>query len=272
MPGLSNCWCNSSGRRYSGHIFQQVNTCCLCKHSAFYSEIGSGSAATSIANHPTEFDPGAEKRIHTGRVSSLAFAQPAGGGANVTLACAAFVRGACVTRVAASAGDPHLLLAAIRKEIHGLDENLTPYDARTMVEHMELPLAPARVAATSLGAFGGLALLLAAIGIFGVMSNAVTQRTREIGIRIALGADSKEVLKLIVGQGALLVGIGIALGLRMAALGTRLLARLLYGVSTLDPLTFVAVTVLLAATAFLAGFLPARRAIKVDPMVALRQD
>lgn len=177
-----------------------------------------------------------------------------------------------VTLIARSAGDPHLLTAMLRKELHRLDENLTPYDARTMLEHMELPLAPARVAATALGGFGALALLLAAIGIFGVMSNAVTQRTREIGIRIALGADAKEIVKLIVGQGLLLVGIGVAIGLGVAALGTRLLARLLFGVSALDPLTFVGVTALLAATAFLACYLPARRATKVDPMIALRQD
>ncbi len=177
-----------------------------------------------------------------------------------------------VTLIARSAGDPHRLLATIRKEIHGLDQNLTPYDARTMLEHMELPLAPARVAATALGGFGVLALLLAAIGVFGVMSNAVTQRTREIGIRIALGASSKEIIKLIVGHGALLVGIGVGIGLGVAALGTRLLARLLFGVSALDPVTFAGVTALLAVTAFLACYLPARRATKVDPMVALRQD
>jgi len=177
-----------------------------------------------------------------------------------------------VTLMARSAGDSHQLLTTIRKEIHGLDENLTPYDARTMLEHMELPLAPARMAATALGSFGALALLLAAIGIFGVMSNAVTERTREIGIRIALGAESKEIIKLIVGQGALLVGIGVGIGLLMAGLGTRLLASLLYGLSTLDPWTFVGVPVLLAATAFLACYLPARRATKVDPMSVLRQE
>jgi len=177
-----------------------------------------------------------------------------------------------LTLIARSAADQRLLLATIRKEIHKLDENLTPYDARTMLEHMELPLAPARVAATALGAFGALALLLAAIGVFGVMSNAVTQRTREIGIRIALGAESKEIIRLIVGQGALLVGIGVGIGLVGAALGTRLLANLLFGVSALDPLTFVGVTALLAATAFLACYLPARRATKVDPMIALRHD
>jgi predicted permease len=177
-----------------------------------------------------------------------------------------------VTLIARSAGDPRLLTATLRKEIHGLDENLTPYDARTMLEHMELPLAPARLAAKAMGGFGALALLLAAIGVFGVMSNAVAQRTREIGVRIALGASSKEIIKLIVGQGALLVGIGVGIGLGGAVLGTRLLANLLFGMSALDPLTFVGVTALLTATAFLACYLPARRATKVDPMVVLRHD
>jgi predicted permease len=177
-----------------------------------------------------------------------------------------------VTLIARGAGDPHLLTATIRKEIHGLDENLPLYDARTMLEHMDLPLAPARVAATALGGFGALALLLAAVGVFGVMSHAVTQRTREIGVRIALGADSKEIVKLIVGQGALLVGIGVGIGLGVAGLGTRLLANYLFGLNALDPLTFVGVTTLLTATAFLACYLPARRATKVDPMVALRQE
>jgi len=177
-----------------------------------------------------------------------------------------------VTLIARGAGNPHLLTATIRKEIHGLDENLPLYDARTMLEHMDLPLAPARAAATALGGFGVLALLLAAVGVFGVMSHAVTQRTREIGVRIALGAGSKEIFRLIVGQGALLVGIGVGIGLVGAGLGTRLLASLLFGMSALDPLTFVGVTGLLAATAFLACYLPARRATKVDPMVALRQE
>jgi putative ABC transport system permease protein len=152
------------------------------------------------------------------------------------------------------------------------DKNLPLYDARTMLEHMDLPLAPARAAATALGGFGALALLLAAVGVFGVMSHAVTQRRREIGVRIALGAGSKKIFKLIVGQGALLVGTGVGIGLGGAVLGTRLLASFLFGVSALDPLTFVGVTALLTATAFLACYLPVRRATKVDPMVALRQE
>jgi predicted permease len=177
-----------------------------------------------------------------------------------------------VTLIARGADDPNLLTAAIRNAVREVDGNLPLYNARTMVEHMELPLQPSRIAATALGGFGALALLLAAVGVFGVMSNAVTQRTREIGVRIALGAGSMEILKLIVGQGALLVGIGVVIGLGGAVLGTRLLANYLFGLSALDPLTFVGVTALLTATAFLACYVPARRATKVDPMVVLRQD
>lgn len=177
-----------------------------------------------------------------------------------------------VTLIARAAGDLNLLMAAIRNEIRGLDGNLPLYDARTMAEHMALPLFPARAAAATLGGFGALALLLAAVGVFGVMSYAVTQRTPEIGVRIALGANEQEIFKLVVGQGALLVGTGVVIGLGVAVLATRLLASLLYGVSALDPLTFVGVTALLTATAFLACYLPARRATKVDPMVALRQE
>ncbi|HMX28172.1 MAG TPA: ADOP family duplicated permease, partial [Blastocatellia bacterium] len=177
-----------------------------------------------------------------------------------------------VTLIARGAGDLNLLMTAVRNEIQGIDRNLPLYDVRTMVEHMALPLAPARATAAALGGFGALALLLAAVGVFGVMSYAVTQRTHEIGIRIALGADSKGIIKLIVGQGALLVGTGVGIGLVVAGLGTRLLANLLYGVSALDPVTFVGVTALLTATAFLACYLPARRATKVDPLTALRND
>lgn len=177
-----------------------------------------------------------------------------------------------VTLIARGAGDLNQLMAAIRNEILGLDRHLSLYDVRTMVEHMDVPLFPARAAAMALGGFGALALLLAAVGIFGVMSHSVTQRAPEIGIRIALGADSKEIIRLIVGQGALMVGIGVVIGLGGAVLGTRLLANLLFGVSALDPLTFTGVTALLTATAFVACYLPARRATRVDPLVVLRQE
>ncbi len=180
--------------------------------------------------------------------------------------------GSFLSMVVRTSGDPKSAIAAIRREFQQLDANLPVYNVKTMVEHMNLPLFPARVAAVLLGSFGLLAMLLAAIGLFGVMSYAVGQRTREIGIRMALGARPAEVFRLVVGQGLLLTAIGVAIGLGLAAVGTRLLSGLLYGVNALDPVTFSVVTLLLAAAAFLACYFPARRAMKVNPIVALRYE
>src|SRR5262249_33563851 len=129
---------------------------------------------------------------------------------------------------------------------------------------------PARVAATMLGSFGLLALLLASIGIFGVISCAVMQRTREIGIRMALGAQAGAIFKLVVGQGLILTALGLGIGLAGAIAGTRLMSGFLYGVSALDVVTFAGVSLLLTMVALLACCIPARRAMKVDPIVALR--
>jgi putative ABC transport system permease protein len=169
-------------------------------------------------------------------------------------------------------GEPANLISAVRRVVAEVEPNQALHNVMTMEQRLANTTTSRRLNTVLLGSFAGLALLLAVVGIYGVMSYAVTQRTREIGVRIALGASSKEIIKLIVGQGALLVGIGVVIGLGVAALGTRLLANLLFGVSALDPVTFVGVTALLAATAFLACYLPARRATKVDPMVALRQE
>jgi predicted permease len=180
--------------------------------------------------------------------------------------------GSFLTLVVRATGEPKNALGAIRGEFAQLDANLPVYNIKTLVDHMNLPLFPARVAAYLLGGFGLLAMALAAIGLFGVMSHAVSQRTREIGIRMALGAGAREIFRLVVGQGLLLTAIGVVIGLALAALGTRLLANLLYGVDALDPLTFLGVTLLLAAVAFLACYFPARRAMRTDPMLALRCD
>jgi predicted permease len=174
--------------------------------------------------------------------------------------------------IARTAGDPQNVMAAMRREIQALDPTLPIYDVKTMMDHMNLPLLPARVAGAVLGSFGVLALILAAIGIFGVMSYAVSQRTREIGVRMALGAGAKEIFKFVVGEGLLLTLIGMAIGLALAVMGTRFLSILLYGVSAVDPLTFAGVSLLLAAVAFLACYFPARRAMKIDPITALRHE
>jgi putative ABC transport system permease protein len=165
--------------------------------------------------------------------------------------------------------DPQGLVALVRDEVQQLDPHL-PLASRTLVERMNLPLMPARIAASVLGGFGLLALALAAIGIYGVMSYSVAKRTHEIGIRMALGAQRADVLKLVIGHGLTLTIIGMAIGSLAALALTRAMKSLLFGVSATDPSTFVGVAVLLAGVALLASYLPARRASRVDPMVALR--
>jgi macrolide transport system ATP-binding/permease protein len=177
-----------------------------------------------------------------------------------------------VSLVARTTGNPQATLTALRREVQQLDPTLPLYDVKTLTEHMQVPLFPARMAAVVLGSFGLLALILAAIGIYGVMSYVVAGRTREIGVRMALGASARDVLRLIVGQGMMLAVIGLGVGLVVAFAAARLLTSLLYGVSPADPLTFAAITTLLALVALLACYVPARRATKVDPMVALRYE
>jgi len=166
--------------------------------------------------------------------------------------------------------NPTNALATVRSAVEALDKNLPLYDVKTMRQHLSIALLPARLAGSALGIFGLLALLLAAAGLYGVMANVVAGRTREIGIRMALGADALAVLRLILQQGMRLVLIGLGLGLAAALAVTHLLKSLLFGVSTTDPLTFAGIAVLLTAVALLACWIPARRATKVDPMNALR--
>jgi predicted permease len=176
------------------------------------------------------------------------------------------------TLVARTATDPQTAIASLRKEIQSLDAALPLYGVKTLTEHMQMPLFATRMAAIVLGSFGLMALVLAAIGIYGVMSYVVAGRIREIGVRMALGARERDVLRLIVGQGMRLALIGLGAGLVMAFLAARLLTSLLYGVSSTDPLTYAAVALLLAGVALAACYIPARRATRVDPMIALRYE
>jgi predicted permease len=177
-----------------------------------------------------------------------------------------------LTIVARTSGDPASLAGTLRGAIRQSDQEMPVYNLRTMDQLLAQSVARRRFNMTLLGTFALVALVLASIGIYGVMSYSVTQRTHEIGIRLALGAQTSDVLKLIVRQGMLLVSIGVGLGLMIALLVTRVMDSLLYGVSATDPLTFGAITLLLAAVAFLACYLPARRATRVDPMIALRYE
>ncbi|MGH9861699.1 MAG: FtsX-like permease family protein, partial [Candidatus Acidiferrales bacterium] len=177
-----------------------------------------------------------------------------------------------VTVVLRTQTDPAALAETARATVRSLDANLPVFNIRTLDAQMGIALLPVRMAATLLGVMGGLALLLAAVGIYGVISFAVSQRTREIGIRMALGAQRRDILSLVLRSGMALTLIGCALGLAAAAGVTRFLTFLLYGISPLDPLTFIGIPALLAAVAMLACWIPARRASRVDPMVALRYE
>jgi predicted permease len=174
--------------------------------------------------------------------------------------------------VARTSGDAQTLIRAIRQEVQRLDASLPVFDVKTMDEHMRLSLFPLRTGAWIAGGFALVALTLAALGLYGLMAYSVSQRTREIGIRMALGARRKDVLGLVLKQGMRLALVGLCIGLAAAFAATRLMSAVLYGVSPTDAVTFALVSSLLAAAVLMACFIPARRATKVDPMVALRYE
>jgi len=169
-----------------------------------------------------------------------------------------------------TAGNPEALMATVRNQVQELDRNLAFTDVQTATEIISQGLWAARMGAALLGLFGLLALVLASVGIYGVLAYSVAQRTAEIGIRMALGAQPGEVLRLVLRQGMSLAALGALLGLGSALLLARTAANLLYGVSATDPVTYAAITVLLLLVAMLACYIPARRATRIDPVVALR--
>jgi len=176
------------------------------------------------------------------------------------------------TIVVRTTGDPAVLAPRIREQILAVDPNQPVYDVKTMDQRVAASLETQRFAVVLLSIFGIVALLLAAIGLYGVLAFTVSQRTREIGIHLALGAQNRDVLAMVIRQGMLLVFIGAGLGVVGAYALTRLIQSLLFGVTATDPLTFVLVPLVLGVVGFIACYVPARRATKVDPLVALRYE
>jgi putative ABC transport system permease protein len=171
-----------------------------------------------------------------------------------------------------TSGDPLLLTRSIREAIWRVDRDQPVWGVATMDQLLESAVGSPRFIVLLIGGFALVALLLGGIGVYGVLSYTISQRTNELGIRIALGAESRQVVRLVVGEGMRIVGIAVAIGLAASFAATRLLRSQLFGVGPTDVLTFVVVTLLLSVVAMLACYLPARRASRVDPMVALRAE
>jgi putative ABC transport system permease protein len=172
--------------------------------------------------------------------------------------------------VVRTAVDPLSLASSVRNAIWAVDKDQTVANGDSMEHIVAGAVARQRFSMLLLAIFAGLALVLAAVGIYGLMSYSVAQQTREIGIRMALGAQRSDVLKMTISQGLKLVGIGVVIGLAAAFVLTRVMATLLFGVSATDPITFISISFVLIAVAVVASYIPALRATRVDPMVALR--
>jgi ABC-type antimicrobial peptide transport system permease subunit len=177
-----------------------------------------------------------------------------------------------MTLLVRTAGDPAALAAALQREARVLDPVMPMFQAETLSAQLDASLAQERLVATLSSVFGALALLLACIGLYGVMAYDVARRTHEIGVRMALGASARRVVQMMLGETLRLVGVGVVIGLGVALAATRWVKSLLFGLQPHDPLTIGLAVLGLLIVAALAGYLPARRAARVDPLVALRHD
>ena len=202
-----------------------------------------------------------------GDVRDVALSQEPGPMMYVPFAQAPLYGGEVVVRSSLSTSS---VAAAIRQAVHSIDKNLPVTDVGAFPDALGQSVSRERFRTFLLGSFSAIALALAAVGVFGVISYSASQRTHEIGIRMALGARRRDVLHLILGQGAKLALLGLGIGVGLAFLLTRFIASLLYGVSATDPMTFGAAAIVLLGVAVTACYIPARRAMRVDPMVALR--
>jgi putative ABC transport system permease protein len=169
-------------------------------------------------------------------------------------------------------GSPGALASAVKAQLWSVDKDLPATYLSTMDHLISESLSRPRFDAMLLAAFAGLALLLAMVGLYGVIAYGVSQRTQEIGVRMALGAQRADILRLVLSQGVLLTAAGVVAGLAISLAMTRAISGLLYGVSAFDPITYAAVTLLITLVAMLACYIPARRAMRVDPMIALRYE
>jgi ABC-type antimicrobial peptide transport system permease subunit len=177
-----------------------------------------------------------------------------------------------MTLLVRTTGDPKGALLAARAQVRSMDANLPLVEAKTLTEHVAGSLLPQRIGATLLGIFGLLGLTLAAGGIYGTVAYSVAQRSREIGIRVALGAQRRHVFRLIVSQALKLTLFGVGIGLVAAFALSRVMSNLLYGVTATDPITFASVSLLLIGVALAASSVPALKAARIDPLVALRNE
>ena len=171
-----------------------------------------------------------------------------------------------------TAGDPNALVPDVRHVVHDLDPSLLVTDIRSQSDQIDESIVPERMLARLASFFGALALLLAAIGLNGTLAYAVNRRSQEIGIRMALGAQRGQVVLLVLGETLLLIALGMALGIPLAAGSAKLLSSQMYGIQSFDPPTLIGAAVLLLLTAGISGYLPARRAASIDPMQALRSE